>query len=71
MNQIRIEEGRAILSLVKTQRRLSHEYAAWAREDEASGKLDRADRYSREAKRLWESAKWYITFARSRVYGQA
>lgn len=54
----------ALLSLARTQRRLSHQYRAWAREDERAGKLDAYRRDSAEADRLRASAKWNLKFAR-------
>lgn len=54
----------ALLSLARTQRRLSHQYRAWAREDERAGKLDAYRRDTAEADRLWASAKWNLQFAR-------
>lgn len=54
----------ALLSLARTQRRLSHQYRAWAREDERAGKLDAYRRDKAEADRLWADAKWNLQFAR-------
>lgn len=55
----------ALLSLALTQRRLSHEYRAWAREDEAAGRLDAYRRNSAEARRLRNDARWHLQRANS------
>jgi hypothetical protein len=52
------------LSLALTQRRLSHQYRQWARQDEAHGDLTAYRRNTKEADRLWECAKWHLNRAR-------
>lgn len=55
----------ALVSLALTQRRLSHDYRAWAREDEAAGRLDEYRRNSAEARRLRNDARWHLQRAKS------
>lgn len=54
----------ALFSLAKTQRRLSHQYRAWARQDELAGKLIAYRRNTAEANRLARDARWHFQRAR-------
>ena len=54
----------AIMSLVRTQRRLAHQYRHWAAADEAAGNQERYRRYRNESARLWKSAFWHLNQAR-------
>lgn len=53
----------AFIRLALTQRRLSREYRAWAREDEAAGKLDAYRINKAEADRLARHARFYLACA--------
>lgn len=57
----------AFLSLARTQRRLSHQYRAWARQDEHAGKLEAYRRNTREADRLRSDARWHVQQARTAI----
>lgn len=57
----------ALLSLARTQRRLSHQYRTWAREDERAGKLDAYRRDTAEADRLRKDARWHLQRARTAI----
>ena len=54
----------AMLSLALTQRRLSHQYRAFALEDERAGNLDAHRRNKSEADRLARDARWHLQRAR-------
>lgn len=54
----------AFIRLALTQRRLSREYRAWAREDEAAGKLDAYRINKAEADRMARHARFYLACAR-------
>lgn len=51
-------------SLAMTQRRIAHQYQAFAREDEAAGRLDAYRRNAAEAARLRSSVHHNLKFAR-------
>lgn len=59
-------ERAALLSLAKTQRRLSWTYRKWALEDEARGDRRAFTRNAAEARRLWRAARQHIEIARSK-----
>ena len=58
-------ERAALLSLAKTQRRLSWTYRKWALEDEARGDRTAFTRNAAEARRLWRNAQWHLEYARN------
>ena len=58
------ENETALLSLARTQRRLSWRYRRWAVEDEAAGRLVLYRRNVEQARKLWRSAKWALGAAR-------
>ncbi|MGV8950119.1 MAG: hypothetical protein ACOH2M_03375 [Cypionkella sp.] len=54
----------ALISLALTQRRLSHGYRQWAREDERAGRLASYRTNIAEANRLVRDARWHLQRAR-------
>lgn len=66
---VRIQEGRALLSLSQTQRRLAWKYRNWALEAESAGKLDDYRKWRAESDRLWSGAKWHLNKAREHFNG--
>lgn len=61
-------ERAAMISLARTQHRLSWVARKWALEDEARGDLKSYRQHAAEARRLWRAARWHLEYVRNRTW---